>query len=112
MITSGIQRGMLEVKAFFFRFFCVIKVLADVLEPKVSKNASVLADGKTDLKGRASALVSSLAVVTLLGMYDMAIQRDIEFLLLKCLVLEGDPTAKKCTAYEVVLEEFDERLRA
>lgn len=81
------------------------------MTPTVIKNAFVLADGKTDLTGRTSVLVSSLAVVVLLKTYDMFLQRDIELLLLKCLALEGDSTAKTCTAYEAVLEEFNEGLR-
>ena len=85
--------------------------MADVLQPKVIKNASVLADSKTDLNARTSALVSSLVIVMLLEKYDIKVQREDAIRLLKCLVLEVDPTAKKCTAYEVVLKEFSEGLR-
>lgn len=62
--------------------------------------------------GRASALVSSLAIVLLVKKYDINLPGEDKLLLLKCLTLEVDPSAKRCTAYEVVLEEFSEGLRA
>ena len=65
-----------------------------------------------DIIARASALVSSLAIVLLLKKYNVNLPREDKLSLLKCLVLEVDPSAKKCTAYEVVLEEFSEGLRA
>ena len=65
-----------------------------------------------DLIGRASALVSSLAIVLLVKKYGIDLPAEDKLLLLKCLTLEVDPSAKRCTAYEVVLEEFSEGLRA
>ena len=62
--------------------------------------------------GRASALVSSLAIVLLVKKYGINLLGEDKLLLLKCLTLEVDPSAKRCTAYEVVLEEFSEGLRA
>lgn len=76
------------------------------------ENASILSNGKTDLDARASALVSSLVIVMLLEKYNLTLERDIKLSLLKCLALEVDPTSKKCTAYEVVLKEFSDGLRA
>ena len=71
-----------------------------------------MAQSKMDLIGRASALVSSLAIVLLVKKYGINLQGEDKLLLLKCLTLEVDPSAKRCTAYEVVLEEFSELLRA
>ena len=85
--------------------------MTQLLQPKVKKNDAELAKGKADLNAHASVLVSSLAVVVLLKKYNFGIETAIERLLLKCLALEMDPTSKKCTAYEVVLEEFSEELR-
>ena len=82
------------------------------MQPKVRENAAVLAKGKTDLNARASALVSSLAIVVLIKKYNFGLEKEVERLLLKCLALEVDPTAKKCTAYEVVLKEFSGGLRS
>lgn len=61
--------------------------------------------------GRASALVSSLAIVLLVKKYDINLPGEDKLLLLKCLSLEVDPSAKRCTAYEVVLKEFSVGLR-
>ena len=71
-----------------------------------------MAQSKTDLIGRASALVSSLAIVLLVKKYNINLPEEYKLLLLKCLILEVDPSDKRCTAYEVVLEEFSEGLRA
>ena len=71
-----------------------------------------MAQSKTDLIGRASALVSSLAIVLLVKKYNINLPEEYKLLLLKCLILEVDPSHKRCTAYEVVLEEFSEGLRA
>ena len=76
------------------------------------ENSTVLAQIKTDLIARASALVSSLAIVLLLKKYGINFPEEYKLLLLRCLALEVDPSAQKCTAYEVVLEEFSEGLRA
>ena len=65
-----------------------------------------------DLIGRASALVSSLAIVLLVKKYGVDLPGEDKLLLLKCLTLEVDPSAKRCTAYEVVMKEFSEGLRA
>ena len=78
----------------------------------MKENSTVLAQSKTDLIARASALVSSLAVVLLWKKYSMNLPEECKLVLLECLALEGDPSIKKCTAYEVVLEEFSEELRA
>lgn len=89
-----------------------IKILSDLLQSKVLENGSILSNGKTKLNARASALVSSLVIVMLLEQYNLTLERDIKLLLLKCLALEVDATSKKCTAYEVVLKEFSDDLRA
>ena len=78
----------------------------------MKENSTVLAQIKMDLIARAAALVSSLAIVLLLKKYGINLPEEYKLLLLKCLALEADPSAKKCTAYEVVLEEFSEGLRA
>lgn len=75
-------------------------------------NSTVLAQSKTDLIRRASALVSSLAIVLLVKKYNINLPEGYKLLLLKCLALEADPSAKQCTSYEVVLDEFTEGLRA
>lgn len=85
--------------------------MVDLVQPKVRENAAFLAKGKTDLNARASVLVSSLAIAVLMKKYHFALEKEVELLLLKCLALEVDPVAKKCTAYEVVLKEFSEELR-
>ena len=77
----------------------------------MKENSTVLAQIKMDLITRAAALVSSLAIVLLLKKYGINLPEEYKLLLLKCLALEADPSAKKCTAYEVVLEEFSEGLR-
>ena len=96
---------------FSYYLYHLIKVLVDLIQPKVKENAAVLAQSKTDLNSRAAALVSSLAIVMLMKKYNLRLQKEYELLLLKCLVLEVDPTTKKCTVYEVLLEEFSEGLR-
>ena len=77
----------------------------------MAKNSSLLGNSKTDLSTRASALVSSLAIVLLLKQYEIPLERDYKLLLLRCLALEADPSCKRCTMYEAVLEEFSVRLR-
>ena len=64
------------------------------------------------MKARASAVVSSLAILLLVKQYDIKLSEDYKVLLLKCLALEVDPSAKKCTVFEVVLKEFTGGLRA
>lgn len=64
-----------------------------------------------DLTARASAVVSSLAILLLVKQYDIKLSEEDKVLLLKCLALEVDPSAKKCTAFEVVLKEFSGGLR-
>ena len=83
----------------------------DHLEPKMKENAAILAQSDVQLKARASALVSSLAIVLICKQYKIKLQRENVLSLLRCLSLEGDPTEQKCTLYEVVLEEFSEGLR-
>lgn len=81
------------------------------LQPKMKENAAVLAESKVGLSNRASALVSSLAIVLLVQNYKLKLQREDVLSLLSCLLLEPDPTEQKCTSYEVVLDEFREGLR-
>ena len=83
----------------------------DVLEPKLKENADILSQSEMNLKTRASALVSSLAIVILVEKYKLNLPREHIVTLLGCLSLQADPTEKKCTIYEVVLEEFSEGLR-
>lgn len=75
------------------------------------ENSSILAQKETDLNVRASALVSSLAIAILLKKYNVCLGKECVSLLLKCLALEVDPSEKKCTMYEFVLEEFSQGLR-
>lgn len=81
------------------------------MQKKVKQNSTLLAQSKADLNVRASALVSSLAIVLLLKQYDLSLSQEDKLMLLRCLALECDPCAKRCTAYEVVLEEFSGGLR-
>ena len=81
------------------------------MQKKVKHNSTLLAQSKGDLNVRASALVSSLAIVLLLKQYEITLPEEDKLLLLRCLALECDPFDKKCTAYEVVLEEFSGGLR-
>lgn len=81
------------------------------LQPKMKENASVLAESNVGLNNRASALVSSLAIVLLVQKYKLKLQREDVLSLLSCLLLEPDPTEQKCSSYEVVLDEFSEGLR-
>lgn len=77
----------------------------------MEKNSSLLENSKTDLSTRASALVSSLAIALLLKQYEIPLEQDYKLLLLRCLALEVEPSSKRCTMYEAVLEEFSVRLR-
>ena len=83
----------------------------DLLEPKLKENADILSRREMNLKTRASALVSSLAIVILVKKYKPDLPREHKLTLLDCLSLEEDPKEKKCTIYEVILEEFSEGLR-
>ena len=83
----------------------------DLLEPKLKENADILSQSGMRLETKASALVSSLAIVILVKKYKPDLPRERKLTLLSCLSLEADPTEKKCTTYEVVLEEFSEGLR-
>ena len=83
----------------------------DLLEPKLKENADILSQRGMNLKTRASALVSSLAIVILVKKYNPYLRREYKLTLLDCLSLEADPTEKKCSIYEVVLAEFSEGLR-
>ena len=51
-------------------------------------------------------------MVLLVKKYNINLPEEYKLLLLKCLALEVDPSDKRCTAYEVVLEEFSEGLMA
>lgn len=77
----------------------------------MKENAAVLAQSNVGLKTRVSALVSTLAIVTLVKKYKPKLQREHVLTLLRCLSLEADLTGQKCTLYEVVLDEFSEGLR-
>lgn len=90
--------------------FC-IKVLVEHLLPKIKENAAVLAKSNVGLQTRASALVSSLAIVLLVHTYKITLQREDVLSLLICLSLEPDSTEQKCSSYEAVLDEFSEGLR-
>ena len=83
----------------------------DLLKQKLDENAAILSQSEINFKTRASALVSSLAIVILVKTYKPDLPREHILTLLGCLSLEADPTEKKCTLYEVVLEEFSEGLR-
>ena len=83
----------------------------DLLKPKLDENAEILSQSEINFKTRASALVSSLAIVILVKKYEPDLPRKHKLTLLGCLSLEADPMEKKCTLYEVVLEEFSEGLR-
>ena len=83
----------------------------DLLELKLKENADTLSQSQIDLKTRASVLVSSLAIVILVKKYKSNLPREHKRTLLGCLSLEADPTEKKCTPYEVVLEMFSECFR-
>ena len=83
----------------------------DLLEPKLKENAGILSQREMNLKTRASALVSSVAIVILVKKYKPDLPREHKLTLLDCLSLEADPSEEKCTIYEVVLEEFSEGLR-
>ena len=83
----------------------------DLLKQKLDENAAILSQSEFNFKTRASALVSSLAIVILVKTYKPDLPREHILTLLVCLSLEADLTEKKCTLYEVVLEEFSEGLR-
>ncbi|XP_022806308.1 E3 ubiquitin-protein ligase rnf213-alpha-like [Stylophora pistillata] len=91
--------------------FDIKKVFMDLLEPKFKENADILSQSGVRLETKASALVSSLAIVILVEKYKLYLPRKHKLTLLSCLSLEADPTEKKCATYEVVLEEFSEGLR-
>ena len=80
----------------------------DLLKPKLDENAAILSQSEINFKTRTSVLVSSLAIVK---KYKPDLPREHILTLLGCLSLEADPMEKKCTQYEVVLEEFSEGLR-
>ena len=82
-----------------------------ILKPKLEENAGILSQSEMNFKTRASALVSSLAIVILVKKYKPDLPREHKLTLLGCLSLEAGPKEKKCTLYEVVLEEFSEHLR-
>lgn len=85
--------------------------MIDLLQPKLKENANILSQSEISLKTRSSALVSSLAIVILVKKYKPDLLREHKLALLGCLSLEADPTKKKSSIYEVVLEEFSEGLR-
>lgn len=72
----------------------------------------MLGHSETDSNAGTSVIVSSLAIALLVKLYDIPLQIEYKLLLLKCLALEGDPSCNRCTAYEVVLQEFSDGLRA
>lgn len=77
----------------------------------MEKNVAILADSKVGSSARVSAVVSSLAMVILVKRYSIELEREKVKSLLSCLSLEVDSAEKKCSAYEVVLEEFSPELR-
>ncbi|XP_022796391.1 E3 ubiquitin-protein ligase rnf213-alpha-like isoform X1 [Stylophora pistillata] len=91
--------------------FNIDKVLMDHLEPKMKENAAISAQSDVQLEVRASALVSSVAIVLICQQYKIALRRELELSLLRCLSLAADPARQICTVYEAVLENFSEGLR-
>lgn len=83
----------------------------EYLEPKMGENFAVLAKNDVAFETRISAVVSTLAMVTLFKLYQTKLPREHVLTLLRCLSIEADPTGQKCTMYEVVLDEFREELR-
>ena len=77
----------------------------------MKENAAITAQSDVRVEARASALVSSLAIVVICKKYKIALQRELLLPLLKCLSLTADPARQKCTIYEAVLENFIEGLR-
>ena len=77
----------------------------------MEKNIAILADGKVGSSAHESAVVSSLALVVLVKKYSIDLEVEDAKSLLRCLTLEVDQAEKKCSAYEVVLEEFSPELR-
>ena len=75
------------------------------------ENSSALAQSKPDVNTGTSAIVSSLAITLLVKQYGISLGKEYTRLLLKCLALEGDPSCNRCTAYEVVLQEYNDELR-
>lgn len=83
----------------------------DLLQPKIEENAASVSQSFVKFEARASALVSSLAILLICKQFKIKLERKHVISLLKCLTLEADPTDQKCTLYEMVLREFSERLR-
>ncbi|XP_022800357.1 E3 ubiquitin-protein ligase rnf213-alpha-like [Stylophora pistillata] len=86
-------------------------VLVDLLQPKIKENAATVTKSSVQFEARASALVSSLAILLIFKHFKVKLEREYVISLLKCLKLEADPIDQKCTLYEVVLSEFSEGLR-
>lgn len=72
----------------------------------MEKNIAILAVCKVGSGVHLSAVVSSLAIIVLVQMYSINLTLEEVKSLLSCLLLEADPTEKKCSAYEAVLAEF------
>lgn len=77
----------------------------------MKENAAITAQSDVRVEARASALVSSLAIVVICKKYKIALQRELLLPLLKFFSLTADPARQKCTIYEAVLENFSEGLR-
>lgn len=94
------------------RFAC-FQVLTEHLRSKLEANARDLSKSKVGLGSRASAVVSSLAIVVLAYKHVVELKEKELKSLLSCLALEADPTEQKCTVYEEILREFNsESIRA
>ena len=77
----------------------------------MKENAAITAQSDVRVEARASALVSSIAIVVICKQYKIELQRELLLPLLRCLLLTADPARQKCTIYEAVLENFSEGLR-
>ena len=77
----------------------------------MEKNIAILAKCKVGSSVHVSAVVSSLAIVVLVKKYSIALKMEEAKSLLSCLSLEPDPTEKRCSAYEAVLDEFSPGFR-
>lgn len=74
-------------------------------------NVDLLAKCQIASRVHVSAVVSTLAITVLVKKYNIMLKREDVISLLSCLALESDPSAKKCSVYEAVVEEFSISLR-
>lgn len=87
------------------------QALKDHLKPKMDANIAVLAKCKVGARAHVSAVVSSLAIIVVVKIYNISLETEDVISLLSCLVLEADPAEKKCSIYEAVLAEFPPQTR-